>query len=151
MTGIEIAGLLKDYGPWGLCGLFLLAISRLYDHNQTLHGRISEIFAKALVAIEASTMALVESRGTMQNLAKAIEAVGKALDELSHEAEGHDREVRHGLNNAAAALGGLQIKLEKICDRIERLEKPIERIGERAERAEKNAERAPHNHAREPL
>ncbi|WP_244424838.1 hypothetical protein [Methylobacterium nodulans] len=36
MTALELAGLLKDYGPWGLLALALLAVSYLQRRSDAL-------------------------------------------------------------------------------------------------------------------
>lgn len=102
-----------------------LTIRHLYKDNQALHALMFERLSKALAAIEASTAAIVESRGTDKALGATIEALGKALGELSHENEAHDRDVRHGLNNAAMALGGLKQQLDKLFDRLDDLKSSV--------------------------
>lgn len=118
--------------------LFLLAagwtIRGLYRDNQALHALMFERLSKALAAIEASTAAIVESRGTDKALGVAIESLGKALNELSHENENHDRDVRHGLNNAAAALGGLAEKLKEITEKLDAIRDFVRPPTDRARR-----------------
>lgn len=103
--------------------LFLLAagwtIRRLYADNQQLHGLMFERLSKALSTVEAATAAIVEGRGTSQALAETVEALGKAVSEISHANEVHDREVKHGLNNTAFALTGLKEKLDKVCEKLQ--------------------------------
>lgn len=134
MTGIELAGLLKDYGSVGLNAILIVCVVKLYKDNQGLHSLMFERLAKALAAIEASTTAIVESRGTSQALGNAVEGLGKALNELSHENEKHDQDVRHGLNNAAFALTGLAEKLREIGSKIDTIRDFVRPASDRTRR-----------------
>lgn len=110
-----------------VCGL---VIRHLYNDIKALNAQICEKFARALTTVEASTTALVESRGTLQSLGAAIEALGKAVGQLSHENETHDREVRHSFGNAMHALAGIADKLKEIGGRLDDARNRFERIRE---------------------
>lgn len=116
---------LFDKGVLGtVCVLLILAlvglglvIRRLYNDNQALHMQVTQRLGEALVAFNASTAAVTETRGTLQTLNGTISIMGDAVGEMSHENAQRDSEVRHGLANISASLNAVAQLLERIRDR----------------------------------
>lgn len=123
---VDAGNVLLQYQVLGAFCVFLILgligagfiIRRQYNDNQALHNSNWQRFEKALVVIEASTAALVESRNADQALSAAINVLGKAVDELSHESEKHDSEVRHGLGGVSSRLDAVYLLLEKLREQI---------------------------------
>lgn len=129
----KAASILLQYEILGVFCVFLLlallvccyVIRRQYLDNQALHNSNWARHEKAIVVIEASTAAMTETRTTNQVLISTVNVLGKAVEELSHESQKHDSDLRHSMGNAAARLDGHFAILEKISEKISgALERP---------------------------
>jgi hypothetical protein len=108
MTGLDIAGLLKEYGPWGLCSLLLLALrtitnwwadcmrDRLADRDKNI-----ERMAVALERQAASNADLVE---TMKELREGQVASTKLATEAALSAAGSDKATLEKLSDIKAGI-----------------------------------------------
>uniref|UniRef100_UPI0005C70DE2 hypothetical protein n=1 Tax=Escherichia coli TaxID=562 RepID=UPI0005C70DE2 len=100
MTGVEIAGILKDYGPWGLCAILMLVIeykmrgafcvfrtiaggflswrlSRMQDRYAELCGQIATIAESGKAAIAADTGATERMQSAQAVAAEALREQGQ--------------------------------------------------------------------------
>ncbi|GEM_PF-5790509 len=117
MTGIELAGILKDYGPWGLCAILMLVIAKLYRDNQTLStGYIERIIA----GLDAATGAAGSVQTALNELRALIDASGKASGENSHQIAILVEKVQHGFGNSVSTMQAVANELQRLRDRDDR-------------------------------
>lgn len=82
MTGIELAGILKDYSPWGLRPILMFVIAKLYADSQKLStGYIERIIA----GLDATTGAATSVQGALNELRNLMDCSGEAVGEHSHQ------------------------------------------------------------------
>ncbi|ACL59176.1 hypothetical protein [Methylobacterium nodulans] len=133
MTALELAGLLKDYGPWGLLALALLAISylqRRYDAVTEKYQRnLEALVEKLAVTVErnnvtnAAVTAALESRtGIFERLHEAVEQAKAETRTLITDLKTHgvtnDQWTREKLDMAVA-------RIETILERIDDLRREV--------------------------
>lgn len=112
MTGLEIAGLLKDYGPWGACALLVLALmavvrwwrdcmaARIADA-----GQIATTLERSASATAATAAALDDVREGQMEIARLVTQALKASegsDELTKEIL---RDIKDQLNRGGGRHG----------------------------------------------
>lgn len=146
MTGLDIVGLLRDYGGWGLSTLLILAViylqkardadaeraTKRYDGAvERYQKQLEDLVGKVILAIErssvttASVSTALESRtGIFERLSEAVEAAkseSKALiADLKHHAVSNDQWTREKLDAT------LQ-RIETILGRIDDLRREVAR------------------------
>ncbi|MFK5596502.1 hypothetical protein ACFZ8E_05790 [Methylobacterium sp. HMF5984] len=114
MTGVEIAGILKDYGPWGLCAILMLVIAKLYRDNQALSTGYIE---RVILGLNAATSASTSVQGALSELRHLIDASGKAVGEHSGHIALLVEKVQHGFGNTASAMQAVANELQRLRDR----------------------------------
>jgi hypothetical protein len=114
MTGVEIAGILKDYGPWGLCAILMLVIAKLYSDNQALSTGYIE---RVILGLNAATSASTSVQGALSELRHLIDASGKAVGEHSGHIALLVEKVQHGFGNTASAMQAVANELQRLRDR----------------------------------
>jgi hypothetical protein len=117
MTGIELAGILKDYGPWGLSAILMVVVAKLYADNQKLStGYIERIIA----GLDAATGAATSVQGALNELRNLMDSSGKAVGEHSHQIAILVEKVQHGFGNTASAMQAVANELTRLRDRDDR-------------------------------
>lgn len=119
MTAVDIANLLKEYGPWGLVAVFALVIAFLYkkvEARQDLYVALLERVISALADGKAGHTANAAALDAMRN---TVEQTSDALVAQGREAEKTGGEVRHGIANLQSGQDGIARLLEKLRDAIE--------------------------------
>ncbi|ACL55655.1 hypothetical protein [Methylobacterium nodulans] len=133
MTAVELAGLLKDYGPWGLLALALLAVSYLQRRSDA----VTEKYQRNLEALVEKLAVTVErNNGTNAAVTAALESrtgIFERLHEAVEQAKAETRSLitdlkQHGVTNdqwtrekLVAAVG----RIETILQRIEDLRREV--------------------------
>ncbi len=115
MTGIEIAGVLKEYGGWGLSALLILAIVKLYRDKEALSSGYLE---RLVTGIAAATQAANTTKETLDKLGALIDASGETVGEHSHQIAILVEKIQHGFGNTASSLDGVARRLEKLSEQI---------------------------------
>ena len=104
MTALELAGLLKDYGPWGLLALALLAVSYLQRRSDA----VTEKYQRNLEALVEKLAVTVErNNGTNAAVTAALESRTGIFERLHEAVEQAKAETRtlitdlktHGVTN----------------------------------------------------
>lgn len=132
MDPVALAGLLRDYGPWGLVALTLAAIRSLSTGlRESERGRLAdaqaharalnELLARCATVLEraAGTMAAVsaalESRtGIFERLAGLIAEIKGLIRDLQRESATADERVREKLDDNAGRLAALLARVEAL-------------------------------------
>ncbi|GEP05578.1 hypothetical protein [Methylobacterium oxalidis] len=110
MTALEIADLLKDYGPWGLCGLFALVIVVLDRRLQACQdARIADAKVSA-AAMERQTSTNTETATALNAMREGQTEVMRVVTLLQRDVENDDERLREKLE-------GLARVVENVCRR----------------------------------
>ncbi|KQP27492.1 hypothetical protein [Methylobacterium sp. Leaf100] len=117
MTPMDFAGLLKEYGGWGLSAILMAALVKVYKDKDAL---VSSHIERFIIAIEASKNSADGVKGALQELRSLIDTSGKAVGDHSHQIAILVEKVIHGFGNTTAALEGIARRLERSPDRSDR-------------------------------
>lgn len=115
MTGIEIAGLLKDYGWPGACAILCVVIGVLYRTLQDSQGsRVTDakLGTEALTR-QASTNA--EMATGMQSLRDGQVEIMRIVSLLQRDAENDDERTQEKIKSLTDAVIDLGRRLELVC------------------------------------
>jgi hypothetical protein len=119
MTALDIASLLKDYGPWGLNALFLLAIIYLSKGHEARDKRHEALLERVIVVAEGYKVSVTTIATAVDGFKAVQTSLVDATRELSREAEGDNREVRHMLSNLMQVVTSNLEMLKKFDSRRE--------------------------------
>lgn len=123
MTSLDIAGLLKEYGGWGLSAILMAVIAKLHADNQRLgSGQIERV----ITGLAAGTKAADGVQAALNELRALIDASGKTVGEHTHQIGILIEKVQHGFGNTSQAMQGVTSELQRIRD--DRRERERERI-----------------------
>lgn len=132
MDPLVLAGLLRDYGPWGLLALTLLTIRSLNAAlRESERGRLADAHRHAQAVREllercagvleraAGTMAAVgaalESRtGIFERLSGLVEEIKTLIRDLQREGANADERVREKLDGNAVRLEALMARIASL-------------------------------------
>lgn len=114
MTGVEIAGMLKDYGLAGYGALVTLALVKVYRDKEALSTGFLERLVKGL---EAATDAAEGTKAALNELRALIDTSGKSVGDHSHQIAILVEKIIHGFGNTSAALDGVARRLESMNGR----------------------------------
>jgi hypothetical protein len=132
MDPVALAGLLKDYGPWGLVALSALAIRSLNAAlRESERGRLADAHAHAQAVREliercaavleraAGTMAAVgaalESRtGIFERLSGLVEEIKGLVRDLQRDSTTADERVREKMDANASRLDALVARIDAL-------------------------------------
>ncbi|MBB5758876.1 hypothetical protein HNR00_003603 [Methylorubrum rhodinum] len=106
MAGIEIAGLLKDYGPWGAVALLVLALSAVVKWwRECMNARIEEA-GKAAAALERAAAATVATAAALEDVREGQVEIARLVTQAMKGAEGSNdltkellRDIKDGIKN----------------------------------------------------
>lgn len=117
MTALDIASLLKDYGPWGLTALMALVI--IYQNNRgvTRDERHEALLERVIVVAEGYKVSVTTIATAVDGFKAVQTSLLDAMRELSREGEGDNREVRHMLSNLMQVVTANLETLKRIDDR----------------------------------
>jgi hypothetical protein len=133
VTALELAGLLKDYGPWGLLALALLAVSYLQRRSDA----VTEKYQRNLEALVEKLAVTVErNTGTNAAVTAALESRTGIFERLHEAVEQAKAETRtlitdlktHGVTNDQWTREKLDMavgRIETILERIEDLRREV--------------------------
>jgi hypothetical protein len=133
VTALELAGLLKDYGPWGLLALALLAVSYLQRRSDA----VTEKYQRNLEALVEKLAVTVErNNGTNAAVTAALESrtgIFERLHEAVEQAKAETRSLitdlkNHGVTNDQWTREKLDMavgRIETILERIEDLRREV--------------------------
>ncbi|ACL61770.1 hypothetical protein [Methylobacterium nodulans] len=114
MTAIDIAGLLREYGPVGVAALLAVVVvyqdrrlQRREEQYCALLERVIHALADARSAHTANAAALEAMRGT-------IAQVGDTLETQARDAEKTGREIAHDVANLRAGQEAIARVLERL-------------------------------------
>ncbi len=125
VTSLDIAGLLKEFGGWGLSAILMGVIVKLHADNQRLgSGQIERV----ITGLAAGTKAAEGVQSALLELRALIDASGKTVGEHTHQIGILIEKVQHGFGNTSSALQGVANELQRARD--DRRERERER-GER--------------------
>lgn len=123
VTSLDIAGLLKEYGGWGLSAILMAVIAKLHADNQRLSGGQIE---RVITGLAAGTKAAEGVQAALNELRALIDASGKTVGEHTHQIGILIEKVQHGFGNTSSAMQGVTSELQRIRD--DRRERERERI-----------------------
>ena len=129
---VTLAGLLKDYGPWGLVALTLAAVrslnaalreserGRLADARahaaplQELLERCAAVLERAAGTMAAVSAALESRTGIFERLSGLVAEIKTLIRDLQRESVSADERVREKLDDNAGRLGLLLARIEAL-------------------------------------
>ena len=139
MDPVALAGLLKDYGPWGLLALALLAVWKLYgdkgaaekgrlddakayavaaktqgDEYKALLERCAGFLERAAICMAAVTAALESRTGHFERLGDLVEEIKALIRDLERDSATADERLREKLDANAGMLRGLLERVEAV-------------------------------------
>ncbi|APX83824.1 hypothetical protein BV511_03230 [Methylorubrum extorquens] len=105
MTGIEIAGLLKDYGPWGAVALLALALMAVVSWwRECMNARIEDA-GRAATALERAASANAAAATALDDVREGQMEIARLVTQAMKGAEGSDeltkellRDIKRGLD-----------------------------------------------------
>lgn len=110
---VALAAMLKDYGPWGICAILLIAVLKLYADNKALSsGHIERL----ITGLTAATQAAGGVQGALNELRALIDASGKTIGDHTHQIGILIEKVQHGFGNTSQAMQGVTNELQRIRD-----------------------------------
>lgn len=107
MTPVEYAGLLRDYGPWGIVAVLIGAVVYLHKGWQACQVDALRSVERLVTALEASKDAMERVEGALQGLRVTLDTRGQAVTDLARQVELVGLKVDHGHGNTSSALAGL--------------------------------------------
>lgn len=113
MTAVEITNLLKDYGPWGLVGLFGYVIYSLYKDLKSCNATAIADRDKLLAAQHAAATAAEKVAALLDGIRTTLVAHKEASEDLTKQVELAAQETRHSLANVSAALNGISGQIDR--------------------------------------
>lgn len=114
MTGVEIAGLLKDYGPWGICALLILAL--IYVHKGWQACQEARVVDGRL-----ATEALTRQASTNAEIATIAAGLREGQTEMMRVVALLQRDNEHGDDRT-------QEKIEALTDAVATVERRLEQV-----------------------
>ncbi|MFC6792704.1 hypothetical protein ACFQE0_25990 [Methylobacterium komagatae] len=108
MTSLEIANLLKDYGPWGICALLILAVVYLHKGWQACQeARVTDgRLATEALTRQASTN--TEIATITASLREGQVEMMRVIALLSKDSEHGDESTQATIKGLADAVGRLE-------------------------------------------
>lgn len=112
MTGIEIAGILKDYGPWGAVALLTLALMAVVKWwRECMNARIEDA-GRAATALERAASANASAAAALDDVREGQVELARLVAEATKRGEGSDefikellRDIKRGLDGRGGAHG----------------------------------------------
>lgn len=120
MTGIEIAGLLKEYGWPGACALLCLVIVALYKTVQEAQAAQIRLVERLVTALEAAKDASTRLEQAQRSLEAALNTRGQTVGDVSQQVEILAEKMTHGFGNLGQSLESFVRLVERERDRNER-------------------------------
>lgn len=120
MTGLEIASLLKDYGPWGLVGLFGVVIVALYNALQQCQAAQIRLVERLVTALEAAKDASARLEDAQRSLGATLDTRGQTVGDLSQQIKILAEKMTHGFGNLGQSLESFVRLVERERDRSDR-------------------------------
>lgn len=106
MDPISIATLLKDFGPWGLLALAIMAIIKL-------DARGTSLLEKVITVAEASKAAADSAASALKDVEKVSSTVVTAVHTLAREQGTEFQTLRHVVGNTASKVDAMNASLSK--------------------------------------
>lgn len=113
LTSLDIAGLLREYGGWGLSAILMGVIAKQYADNKALSGGHIE---RLITGLTAATQAAGGVQGALNELRALIDASGKTIGDHTHQIGILIEKVQHGFGNTSQAMQGVTNELQRIRD-----------------------------------
>ncbi len=108
MTAIEIASLLRDYGPWGMIGMLCLVVVYLHKLVQSCQeARVSDA--------KVNTSALERQASTNIETAAGLNAIREGQTEVLRMLAVTQREIESGDERVHDKLNAIQGRVDTIC------------------------------------
>lgn len=121
VTSLDVAGLLREYGGWGLSAILMGVIAKQYADNKALSGGHIE---RLITGLTAATQAAGGVQSALNELRALIDASGKTIGDHTHQIGILIEKVQHGFGNTSQAMQGVTSELQRIRDdRRERAER----------------------------
>lgn len=113
VTSLDVAGLLKEYGGWGLSAILMGVIAKQYADNKALSGGHIE---RLITGLTAATQAAGSVQSALNELRALIDASGKTIGDHTHQIGILIEKVQHGFGNTSSAMQGVTNELQRIRD-----------------------------------
>ena len=120
MTGIEIAGLLKDYGWPGACALLCLVVTVLFSRLQESQAAQIRLVERLVTALEAAKDASARLEDAQRSIGATLETRGQAVGDLSQQIKILAEKMTHGFGNLGQSLESFVRLVERERDRNDR-------------------------------
>lgn len=113
MTPLDIAGLFRDYGPWGLLALAAAVIAALYRDLKQLNATILSDRERLITAQHATAAASEKLASAIDGVKATLSAHKDANESLTRQVELAAQETRHTLANVRSALDAMASRLNR--------------------------------------
>jgi hypothetical protein len=117
VTALEIAGLLRDYGPWGLVALFGFVIASLHKDLKACNKSALDDRDRLIIAMHAAATAADKTTSVLDSIRQTLATHKDASEDLTKQVELAAQETRHQLANMHQALMGIAGKLDRPIER----------------------------------
>ncbi|WP_407529465.1 hypothetical protein [Methylobacterium oryzisoli] len=113
MTALDIAGLLKEYGGWGVASIFALVIYKLYTDLGACNSRAISDRDMVLKAMHGATTAAEKMNGLIEGITKTLRSHEDTSDDLAKQVELFTQESRHAIANVQTSLNAIVNRMDR--------------------------------------
>lgn len=119
MNPIELAALFKDYGALAACALLVVVVVYQNKRGEARDTRTEALLERVIVVAEGYKVSVTTIATAVDGFKAVQTSLVDATRELSREAEGDNREVRHMLSNVMQVVASNLEMLKKFDSRRE--------------------------------